>query len=352
MKNHYAITISDTAGSRHYFVKDTLKRTLVLTGVAVLIVLTASLVANGFQYGLVSSLSSQTQKLHNELDTLHSTNLNLERIIASHLEQSKNISKALVEIERSSGVDTDGLDITLEQRMKRIGKFYNAKEQEYSVIGIRVEHLEGIIGIENEALNRDEPDLTTRIELASLTASQERILHDNIPNGYPTASEQITSRFGMRTHPVTKTGSFHKGVDIRAKPGEPVFATASGIVSDSDYSDLNGNRVVLLHNFGFQTRYAHLKESLVSPGDIIRKGELLGYSGNTGRSIAPHLHYEIRYLGKSIDPLQFLHWESGAHDLFTQVRGIKWPSLMDLINQQVAHQALQLSHLHRIAPGE
>jgi murein DD-endopeptidase MepM/ murein hydrolase activator NlpD len=206
--------------------------------------------------------------------------------------------------------------------------------------------------MDNDDLDQDKMDLSTRVELATLSASQERILHDSIPNGYPTESTVITSKFGMRKNPVTKVKSIHKGVDLRAKPGDKVFATADGFISKADYSDLSGNRILALHNYGFETRYSHLEEMLVGPGDIVHKGDLIGYSGNTGRSAAPHLHYEIRYLGKSIDPYQFLKWEFGTHEIFTQVRGIKWPSLISLINKQITHQTLQLSQLDLTSPVE
>lgn len=352
MKNHCAITISDNTGSRHFFAKASTKRNLILTSITILVVVVTSFIANGFQYGTNFIISNQKEKLNEELVRSDSLNSNLNQIIANHKLQIKNISKGLVDIERSSGVDTSALDINLEERIRLIGQFYNVKEDEYSEIGSRVQHIEGVIGMENSLQEFDEDDLATRVELANLTASRERILHDSIPNGYPTNLKKITSEFGMRIHPVTKVNSFHKGVDIRAKMGNEIYATADGFVSISDYLDLSGNRIVLMHNFGFESRYSHLKNATVAPGDVVHKGDLIGYSGNTGRSIAPHLHYEVRYLGKSIDPIQFLNWEFGTHEIFSQVRGIKWPSLISLINKQITHQTLQLSQLDHTSQVE
>ncbi len=348
MKNHYAITISEYTGSRHFFVKKTVKKNLIRTSVALLAIVVTSFYSNYLQYHSVTSLVFENEYLNKELIQFDNQNSNLNQVISNHRMQITNISNELVEIENISGMDTGDLDLALEERIKMISSFYNNKEEEYSEIGSRVEQIEGIIGMDEENSNQGNLDLIARVDLATLSASQERILHDSIPNGYPTESTVITSKFGMRKHPVTKIKSIHKGVDLRAKTGDKVFATADGFVSKANYSDLSGNRILLLHNYGFETRYSHLKEMLVAPGDIVNKGDLLGYSGNTGRSAAPHLHYEVKYLEQSIDPFQFLEWEFGNHEIFTQVRGIKWPSLISLINKQITHQTLQLSQLDRM----
>ena len=352
MKNHYAITISEYTGSRHFFVKKTVKKNLIRASVALLAIVATSFFTNYLQFNSVASLVDEKKDLYSELIRFDSQNSNLNQLISNQRKQITSISDELVEIEKASGVETADLDLALNERIRLIGSFYNTKEEEYSEIGSRVEIIEGLIGMGDEGFNQEQIDLATRVELATLSASQERILHDSIPNGYPTESTVITSKFGMRKNPVTKVKSIHKGVDLRAKTGDKVFATADGFISEADFSDLSGNRILALHNYGFESRYSHLKEMLVSPGDIVHKGDLIGYSGNTGRSAAPHLHYEIRYLGKSIDPYQFLEWEFGTHEIFTQVRGIKWPSLISLINKQITHQTLQLSQLDLTSPVE
>ena len=363
MKKHYAVTISDRYGSKHFYLKSTIKRNLVVAGFTTLLLVAFSATTNLLQHRsidsltneksqLVSDIAEEKRRLNAEIVMFDNQNSELGLVIVKHEEQVDVISRELVEIERISGVDTGDDQLSLQERLQIIGKFYNAKEEEYSFIGSRVDKIEDVIGLEMELEDQHQLDLTTRVELATLTASQERILHDSIPSGYPTSGKVITSKFGKRKHPVTKINSFHKGVDIRAKTGEKLFATADGFVRNADYSELSGNRIVITHNFGFETRYSHLKKFLVSPGDVVHKGDLIGYSGNTGRSSAPHLHYEIRYLGKATDPHEFLKWEFGTNDIFTQVRGIKWPSLLSLINKQITHQTLQLSLLDRTYQAE
>jgi len=272
MKKYFAVTISDHKRSWHFSIKASTTRNLVLTSILVFFIMVGSFGTNIIQHQTVISFTEEQNRFHNELLKFDLLNSNLQQIIANHKSQFELISAELVEIERVSGVETGDLDIPLEERIRLIGQFYNAKEEEYTIIGNRVEQIEGVIGLDDEEHDTNDMDLSTRVELASLTASQERILHDSIPNGYPLQENKITSKFGMRKHPVTKVNSFHKGVDLRAKVGDEVFATADGFVSHANHSDLSGNRVVLMHNFGFETRYSHLDGFAVAPGDVVHKG--------------------------------------------------------------------------------
>ncbi|MEM7195998.1 MAG: M23 family metallopeptidase [Pseudomonadota bacterium] len=348
MKDYYAITVSDLSGSKHYTVRKTVKKWLFTFAVLLTGVMAGSFGMNYLQYTEVGSLEIENQVLGQKLDNQTDRSQELLGNLDEKKSQITLISTELIEIEKNSGVDTADQEVPLHQRIRAIGTFYTEKEEAYTEIGSRVEQIEGMIGLDkvSEKLpHADDPDLGRRVEIASLNASQMRVLHDSIPNGFPTDTHVITSRFGNRIHPISKIRSFHKGVDIRAKNHNPVFSTADGVVRDASFSDLSGNRIVVQHNFGFETRYSHLHKMHVKRGDVVHRGDLLGQAGNTGLSDAPHLHYEIRYLGKAIDPVDFLGWEFGSDSLFSQVRGIEWPSLISLINKQITHQTLQLSQL-------
>ena len=189
-----------------------------------------------------------------------------------------------------------------------------------------------------------------RLQVPVITAArinQQKLLFDSIPSGYPVKRRKITSNFGNRKHPITKRPDFHNGVDLSASTGTYLYAAADGIVKNSSKKRLSGNRIVIQHNYGFESRYAHLSKLKVKVGDTVEKGDLIGLTGNTGRSNGPHLHYEIRYLGKPLNPKEFLKWEYGDQEIFTKVRGIKWQSLISLINKQTTNPspALQLSQL-------
>ena len=120
------------------------------------------------------------------------------------------------------------------------------------------------------------------------------------------------SRYGWRTHPIKGNRSFHKGMDIASWTGAPIQATADGVVEYAGISGTFGKVVVLQHNYGYRTVYAHCSQLLVDKGDIIKKGQVIAQVGSTGLSTGPHLHYEVRKWRKTLNPQQFLNL-----DMFT-----------------------------------
>lgn len=158
----------------------------------------------------------------------------------------------------------------------------------------------------------------------------------NIPNGLPLKRINITSRYGERIHPITKQDSFHTGIDFKANIGESVFSTADGVVLSVRNEDIGGygKFVTILHNYGFSTLYAHLDNILIKEGDFISKNTIIGYSGNTGNSTGPHLHYEVRFLQKHIDPIDFLYLNSKTFDIFfSKKHNIDWENMFYLVKK-------------------
>lgn len=117
---------------------------------------------------------------------------------------------------------------------------------------------------------------------------------------------RLMSAFGGRTDPFSGEGAMHTGVDLSASPGTPVHATADGIVIHASWGGQYGNLVIIDHGNGMQTYYAHLARFSVVPGQEIRRGDLVGKSGATGRVTAPHLHYEVRLGGTPVNPYPYL----------------------------------------------
>lgn len=118
-------------------------------------------------------------------------------------------------------------------------------------------------------------------------------------------SRHISSSFGMRMHPINKEKKFHRGIDIKARNGSPVFATAEGKVIKTSYDDKNGKYIRIQHKEGFISSYMHLSSILIKEGENISGGEVIGKVGNTGKSTAPHLHFEVSENGKYVDPSTF-----------------------------------------------
>jgi murein DD-endopeptidase MepM/ murein hydrolase activator NlpD len=148
-------------------------------------------------------------------------------------------------------------------------------------------------GLESR-LNFVRRDVDRRVQLANAT-----------PSIWPTHGG-LTSFFGGRSDPLTGEPAYHSGIDISAEKGQPVYATADGVVQSAGYTGDYGNLIVLKHSFGLSTRYGHLSAYHVKAGDTVKRGEVIGYIGSTGRSTGSHLHYEILANGQLMDPLQLL----------------------------------------------
>ena len=131
-----------------------------------------------------------------------------------------------------------------------------------------------------------------------------------IPAVPPIAPEEVTYRlsssFGYRSDPITRVSKMHTGFDFACKPGNPVYATGDGVVESVTFEFFGyGNSVVIDHGFGYKTRYAHLKTVFVGEGMKVRRGERIAETGNSGRSTGPHLHYEVIYRGRYVNPYNY-----------------------------------------------
>ena len=117
---------------------------------------------------------------------------------------------------------------------------------------------------------------------------------------------RLSSRFGYRSDPFSGRTKHHTGVDFALKPGNPVYATGDGVVVNVKFELFGyGNQVLIDHGFGYKTRYAHLKTVGVAEGMKIKRGECIGISGNSGRSSGPHLHYEVLYKDRHVNPSNY-----------------------------------------------
>lgn len=149
-----------------------------------------------------------------------------------------------------------------------------------------------------------------------------------LPVGAPLLDMRMTSGFGSRIHPITRRPRHHDGVDYHVAENTPIYATADGIVQSAGERGGYGLMVVLRHPYRFHTAYAHLNQAAVKPGQLVKKGDLIALSGNSGFSTGPHLHYEIRYDDEALDPADFLEARNASDRLIQQNRSIPWASLV------------------------
>lgn len=159
--------------------------------------------------------------------------------------------------------------------------------------------------IDIEALKKEVNASMESVKGIRAYLAQQRDTYLATPHGSP-AEGRISSGFGMREHPLFNVQKLHTGVDISLSLGTPLHATADGVVSFADRSAGNGNIVVIEHGHGYSTVYAHNTKNLVRSGQKVKRGEIIAYSGSTGFSTGPHVHYEVWVDGKSVNPAPFL----------------------------------------------
>lgn len=154
-------------------------------------------------------------------------------------------------------------------------------------------------------------------EIAKLAKDKEKLLAA-IPAIQPVKNEDlrhVASGFGYRSDPFTKIRKFHAGMDFSAKTGTPIYATGDGVVRRADNKASGyGNHIVIKHGFGYETLYVHLSKYKARVGQKVKRGDIIGYVGSTGRSEAPHLHYEVHKGGKAINPINFYYGTISAKE--------------------------------------
>jgi murein DD-endopeptidase MepM/ murein hydrolase activator NlpD len=291
VKNKFTVTISDVHGSRHFLLHQIIKKFLLyFTLFVALVILVGSFVIL-FLMHEVSSLEGKKESAIQERNVLLAQNESLQEEISE-------------------------------------------KSKEYEAIRDKISNVEELIGLRVN----DEDNLDTRLEEIDLAALQQKTFFDNIPSGDVMAYSEFSSRFGWRENPILKRKEFHAGTDLRAPIGTPVLAPADGVVKFVQYNQNSGygNVVSLSHNYGFESYYAHLlNKPIVKEGQFVKKGDVIAYSGNSGMSTGPHLHYEIKFIGRLLDPESFLRWK-GANfkEIFQKEKRVTWESLIKLISSQ------------------
>jgi len=181
----------------------------------------------------------------------------------------------------------------------------------------RYEHLEGLANsaiVVNTAKRLDQ--ITSQLVVQSksyddvfkLAKNKEKLIA-SIPAIQPVDFHdlrRIGSLYGYRTDPFYKVVKFHEGIDFTAAVGTPIYATGDGVITEAEYNSGGyGNKIIINHGYSYETVYAHLSKIKVKVGQKVKRGEVIGLMGNTGKSTAPHLHYEVHKAGTPMNPIYF-----------------------------------------------
>jgi len=300
MKNKILITITNVHGSKHFTLDRFIKRLFVYLIVFITLLLVVSGSAIYYLSKKVDLLQKETILLENRKDTL----------------QDKN---------------------------KKLFEKIQAKSLELVSVNEKIKSIEELLGIKPTK----EANLITRIEKVHPDAALKGLILQLIPNGSPIPFKGITEKYGWRIHPILKKKEYHTGIDMRAPLKTPVRAPADGIVEFAGVHKKSGYGILLIldHNYGFKTMYGHLSKCKVKTGDFVKKGDIIAFTGNTGLSSGPHLHYEIRYLQVSLNAEYFIEWNLKNFDyIFKKEKSVKWEYLVNQMqkhNIQVGQQPSQ-----------
>jgi murein DD-endopeptidase MepM/ murein hydrolase activator NlpD len=304
MKDSILVTITTLKGSKQYTITQLLKRFMIAISLFIV-----------FTFVILFFIINYLNKVINEKTmALSKTNQDMKHII-----NQKNRLQAKLYVLQNHIV-------VLENNISK-------KEKILSEVNDKLADIERII----QFTPPKDMKITERVDLAKLDLEDKHFILNNIPNGYPVPYIGISSKFGWRIHPILHKREFHTGLDLRAKLNTPVVAPADGIVEFAAYHKRSGygNLLIIDHNFGFKTMYGHLNKIIVKSGSFVKKGQVVAYTGNSGLSNGPHLHYEIRYIGMVLNPYYFIKWNLKNYNyIFKKERKVKWQSLIKAIQWQ------------------
>jgi len=311
MNNHFTITINDDNGVKQYKLHQIIKKAILYV---ILFGGIVTLIAVGTILYLNHAVDAIDQKRHS-----------LQKAYMLQKEQNQALDDSI----KQANLSLEDKKIKLEEVSQTLSE------------------IETLIGLAPQ----EEMTLEQRADITKLNSEHMATLMQFIPSGFPIENNGITSSFGYRVHPTLGTREFHGGVDLRANMDTPVHATADGIVEWSGFHQKSGygNLVIIQHNYGFKSYFGHLNKIIVESGKFVKKGDLIAYSGNTGMSSGPHLHYEIRFVQRAVDSLGFLEWNvKNYKNIFKKEKQIPWQSLINAtahIKVPKPTQALQSSQL-------
>ncbi len=164
-----------------------------------------------------------------------------------------------------------------------------------------------------DKLGRQMAILSHKLDTIITVAKDREKRFASIPSIKPIREDKLNrsirfmSGFGRRMHPIHKVMKMHKGIDFSAKKGTEIYASGDGkVIKVKNKRTGYGKHVIISHGYGYETLYAHMSKMNVNVGDEVKKGEVIGHVGSTGTSTAPHLHYEVHYMGKAVNPIHFV----------------------------------------------
>ena len=243
-------------------------------------------------------LLREKELLHSQLTTLNRQVDQMQLVMNDLQQRDDNLYRVLF--------GAEPIPISIRQGVQRKISYYEeiarmTNNQLSADLSLKVDILEKEMYIQSKSYD----------DIVEMAKNQE-IRMENIPAIQPVLNKDLTrvaSGYGMRIDPVYHVRKFHQGMDFTAPTGTEVFATGNAKVKFSGWKQGYGNTVILDHGFGYETVYAHLYKSLVRKGQKVRRSDIIGLVGNTGKSTGPHLHYEVRLNDRPVDPRNYYFYD-------------------------------------------
>ncbi len=318
MKNRFIITISDIHGSKQYSVHEIIKKIIFFAVLTLILIGVGTFFYIQFLNSKVDKLKVETAHFKQEMITLQATSASLKK-------ENKQLNVLKQQLVSLIEENTDKLD-SMKSHLREVEEIIGIGPDINASFADRVQLAKVH---EEETKKKLVENIQNEVKKEKVTAIQKALLLNSIPNGKPLNYRRIASNFGYRIHPVTHKKSFHAGLDLPAKYGTPVYAPASGVVVYAAKKGAYGNFMLIAHSYGFKTAYGHLSKFAVKSGDYVTKGQKIAYVGSTGRSTGPHLHYEIRYLTKWVDPKPFMFWNlDNINYISDKIDTVNWASIL------------------------
>lgn len=312
MRDRFTITISDVHGAHHYSFRQVVKKFAIYIVVGFLLLW--GLIALSLWWAL--DQKSDIEKKHEYAVGLYADRL---------FELQGRYEQTLLDKESVEAALTN-------------------KSQQIDLLDRKLQDIEELV------MGAELPPVTDenwqeRLRDLQVSTVAKQYLLEMIPSGSAVSDfKGFSSYYGMRSHPVLHQKKMHYGIDYRGALGDEVIATAEGVVMFAGNSSVGfGKMITVAHANGFKTRYGHLSKINVAVGEYVSKGQKIGEVGNTGRSTAPHLHYEVMFLSKRIDPKPFHDWNMKQfEEIFAKVDKVPWASFVNSVNQKIDQVEKQL----------
>lgn len=279
--------------------------------------------------GLIISLQVQSSQTISRLEQqVRNQELHFEAIVTDKNAAIERLQNEVIALSGQSREVMDRMERVseLETQLQQFIKKYGGQEGLRNLSSLSYEEPETLgVGGEFIAVHENEIERLAAVtrqqfaEMSLLLDEMERNIPNTLkkarqtqhsisgtPSEWPTLSKRLTSNFGYRSDPFSGRASFHAGIDIAGRTGDPIYAAGAGKVITTAKDGSHGKYIVVEHPGGLQTWYLHLSRIGVSTGDSVKKGQEIGSLGSTGRSTGPHLHFEIVKQGEPVDPMPFL----------------------------------------------